>query len=315
VQFYLVRRLLLVPVTIFLLSAFVFAMLRAVPGSVIESKLGDNYTPKQAKALAHQYGFDRPIYEQYASWAGRILQGDLGKSLVSARPVADQFKRRFPVTLELLLLTMMIQVPLGIGLGVISATRQDKPEDYILRVGAILFLAIPNFWLATLVIVLPLLWWNVSLPAGYVDFWVDPMRNLHQMIVPALVAGAAGAAILMRATRSYLLEVLRQDYVRTARAKGLNSRVVVLRHALRNAFIPILTIIGLSFASGFAGSVIMEQIFALPGLGQYIVSSLTLRDYSVIQTFVILFGTAFVLINLLVDLAYGWLDPRVRVRQ
>lgn len=310
---YLARRLLLVPVTVFLLSAFVFAMLRAVPGSVVEGKLGDNYTPEQADALAKKYGFDDPVHVQYVKWVSDVLRGDLGTSLVNATPIADEFTRRFPVTLELLLLTMIIQVPLGIGLGVVSATRQNRPEDLILRVVAILFLAVPSFWLATLVIILPLLWWNYSLPSGYVDIWVDPITNFKQMIAPAAVAGTAGAAILMRATRSYLLEVLRQDYIRTAQAKGVRWRVVVLRHALRNAFIPLVTIIGLSFASSFGGSVIAEQIFSLPGLGQYIVSAIVLRDYPIIQTFVIFFGTVFVVVNLIVDMTYVWLDPRVGV--
>ena len=309
---YLVRRLLLVPVTVFLLSVFVFVMLRAVPGSVIDAKLAGNYTPEQAAALEHYYGLDRPVFDQYASWISRIVQGDLGKSLVNARPISEAFKRRLPVTLELMFLTMAIQVPLGIGLGVLSATRQDKPEDYTLRFVAIVLLAVPSFWLATLAIVLPLLWWTIALPVGYTDLWDDPVRNLHQMIVPAAIGAASGMAILMRVTRSYLLEVLRQDYVRTARAKGLTERVIVLRHALRNAFIPILTVIALIFASGFGGSVIMETIFSLPGLGQFIVTSLIGGDYPVVQTFVIFFGAIFVLVNLAVDLAYVWIDPRIR---
>ena len=310
---YVARRLLLVPVTVVLLSIFVFAMLRAVPGSAVDTKLENNYTPEQAEELRALYGFDQPIYEQFGRWVWRIAQGDLGKSIITARSIGEEFTRRLPVTAELLILTMLIQVPLGVGLGVISATRQDKLEDYGLRFGAIMLLAIPNFWLATMTVIIPLLLFSVALPVGYSQLWNDPLRNLTQMIVPAAVSGGAGSAILMRVTRSYLLEVLRQDYVRTARAKGLEERAVVIRHALRNAFIPVITIIGLSFASGFGGSVIVEQIYSLPGLGQYIINALLLRDYPVIQLFVIFFGALFVLVNLTVDMSYAWLDPRVRV--
>ena len=217
-----------------------------------------------------------------------------------------------PVTVELLVLTMLIYIPLGIGTGVWSAVRQNRPDDYVIRFITILFLAIPNFWLATLVVVIPLVLWGYAPPLPYEQFWDNPGTNLIQMIVPAVVAALAGAAVLGRVARSEMLEVLRQDYVRTAYAKGLAGRVVVVRHALRNTMIPLITLIGLVVATGVAGAVIVEQVFAIPGMGRYLIQSLLTNDLPVVQVWMLIFGAAFVLINLLVDISYGAFDPRIR---
>ena len=217
-----------------------------------------------------------------------------------------------PVTLELLGLTLLLYIPIGLGTGVWSAVRQNKPDDYTVRLTAILFLAIPSFWLATLVIIVPLVLWSYAPPVPYVQLWVDPITNLHQMIVPAIISAVGGAAILARVARSEMLEVLRQDYVRTAYAKGLTGRVVVLRHAMRNTMIPLITIIGLVLAGGVAGAVITEQIFAIPGMGRYIVAALQTNDLPVVQVWMLIFGAAFIAINLVVDLSYAFFDPRIR---
>ena len=249
---------------------------------------------------------------QYVNWIGQVFSGDFGTSWLTKEDILDNFGRRMPVTIELLILTLVIYIPLGIGTGVWSAVRQNRADDYGIRFVTILFLAIPNFWLATLVIVVPLVLWGHAPPVPYVQLWEDPGTNMVQMIVPAAIAALAGAAVLGRVARSEMLEVLRQDYVRTAYSKGLADRVVILRHALRNTMIPLITLIGLVFATGIAGAVIVEQIFAIPGMGRYLVQSLLTNDLPVVQVWMLVFGAAFILVNLLVDISYGIFDPRIR---
>ncbi len=313
---YIFRRLLLLPVTVILLSIFVFGLIRLIPGSVIDARLSAGFpgtanADDRAKLEAH-FGLDKPVYIQYGNWIVQVLKGDLGTSWLTKESILDNFERRMPVTLELLGLTLLLYIPIGLGTGVWSAVRQNKPDDYTVRLTAILFLAIPSFWLATLVIVVPLVLWGYAPPVPYVQLWVNPLTNLHQMIVPAIISAVGGAAILARVARSEMLEVLRQDYVRTAYAKGLEGRVVVLRHAMRNTMIPLITIIGLVLAGGVAGAVITEQIFAIPGMGRYIVSALQTNDLPVVQVWMLIFGAAFIAINLAVDLSYAFFDPRIR---
>ncbi len=313
---YVVRRLLLLPVTVLLLSILVFGLIRLVPGSVIDARLSAGFpgtadADDRAKLEAH-FGLDKPVHIQYFRWIGQVFSGDLGTSWLTKESIADNFGRRMPVTVELLVLTMLIYIPLGIGTGVWSAVRQNRPDDYVIRFITILFLAIPNFWLATLVVVIPLVLWGYAPPLPYEQLWDNPGTNLIQMIVPAVVAALAGAAVLGRVARSEMLEVLRQDYVRTAYAKGLAGRVVVVRHALRNTMIPLITLIGLVVATGVAGAVIVEQVFAIPGMGRYLIQSLLTNDLPVVQVWMLIFGAAFVLINLLVDISYGAFDPRIR---
>lgn len=313
---YVVRRLLLLPVTVILLSILVFGLIRLVPGSVIDARLSAGFpgtadADDRAKLEAH-FGLDKPVHIQYFRWIGQVFSGDLGTSWLTKESIADNFGRRMPVTVELLVLTMLIYIPLGIGTGVWSAVRQNRPDDYAIRFVTILFLAVPNFWLATLVVVIPLVLWGYAPPLPYEQLWDNPGTNLIQMIVPAVVAALAGAAVLGRVARSEMLEVLRQDYVRTAYAKGLAGRVVVVRHALRNTMIPLITLIGLVVATGVAGAVIVEQVFAIPGMGRYLIQSLLTNDLPVVQVWMLIFGAAFVLINLLVDISYGAFDPRIR---
>ena len=315
---YVIRRLLLLPVTVILLSIFAFGLVRLVPGSVVDVRLSNTMgasagsNPEQRAALEAHFGLDKPVHVQYVNWVEQIFTGDFGTSWLTRESIMDTFARRMPVTAELLFLTLLLYIPIGIGTGVWSAVRRNRPDDYGIRFITVLFLAIPNFWLATLVVLIPLVLWQVALPAPYEQLWNDPGTNLIQMIVPAAVAALSGAAVLGRLARSEMLEVLRQDYVRTAYAKGLSGRVTILRHALRNAMIPLITLIGLVFAEGVAGSVIVEEIFGLPGMGRLLVQSIFANDLPVVQLWMLFFGTAFVLINLAVDLSYAVFDPRVR---
>ena len=315
---YVIRRLLLLPVTVILLSIFAFGLVRLVPGSVVDVRLSNTMgasagsNPEQRAALEAHFGLDKPVHVQYVNWVEQIFTGDFGTSWLTRESIMDTFARRMPVTAELLFLTLLLYIPIGIGTGVWSAVRRNRPDDYGIRFITVLFLAIPNFWLATLVVLIPLVLWRYALPAPYVQLWHDPGTNLIQMIVPAAVAALSGAAVLGRLARSEMLEVLRQDYVRTAYAKGISGRVVILRHALRNAMIPLITLIGLVFAEGVAGSVIVEEIFGLPGMGRLLVQSIFANDLPVVQLWMLFFGTAFVLINLSVDLSYAAFDPRIR---
>ena len=315
---YVIRRLLLLPVTVILLSIFSFGLVRLVPGSVVDARLSNTMgasagsNPEQRAALEAHFGLDKPVHVQYVNWVGQVFTGDFGTSWLTRESIMDTFARRMPVTAELLFLTLLLYIPIGIGTGVWSAVRRNRPDDYGIRFITVLFLAIPNFWLATLVVLIPLVLWQVALPAPYEQLWNDPGTNLIQMIVPATVAALSGAAVLGRLARSEMLEVLRQDYVRTAYAKGISGRVVILRHALRNAMIPLITLIGLVFAEGVAGSVIVEEIFGLPGMGRLLVDSIFANDLPVVQLWMLFFGTAFVLINLSVDLSYAVFDPRIR---
>ena len=306
----------LLPITVILLSIFVFGLIRLVPGSVIDARLSAGFpgtanADDRAKLEAH-FGLDQPVHIQYVNWIGQVFSGDFGTSWLTKEDILNNFGRRMPVTIELLILTLVIYIPLGIGTGVWSAVRQNRADDYRIRFITILFLAVPNFWLATLVIVVPLVLWGYAPPVPYVQLWEDPGTNIVQMIVPAVIAALAGAAVLGRVARSEMLEVLRQDYVRTAYSKGLADRVVILRHALRNTMIPLITLIGLVFATGIAGAVIVEQIFAIPGMGRYLVQSLLTNDLPVVQVWMLVFGAAFILVNLLVDISYGIFDPRIR---
>jgi len=315
---YVIRRLLLLPVTVLLLSVFSFGLVRLVPGSVVDARLSNTMgasasaDPEQRAALEAHFGLDKPVHVQYVNWIGQVLTGDFGDSWLTRESIMDTFARRMPVTAQLLFLTLLLYIPIGIGTGIWSAVRRNRPDDYGIRFVTVLFLAIPNFWLATLVVLIPLVLWRYALPAPYEQLWVSPGTNLIQMIVPAAVAALSGAAVLGRLARSEMLEVLRQDYVRTAQAKGVSGRIVVMRHALRNAMIPLITLIGLVFADGVAGSVIVEQIFGLPGMGRLLVDSIFANDLPVVQLWMLFFGTAFVLINLAVDLSYAVFDPRIR---
>ena len=317
-QAYIARRLLALIPTLFFASVIVFVTVRLIPGDIIDLMMSQNDISagkKDREALQAALGLDQPIYLQYFRWIGAILfSGDMGKSLWQNTPVTEQLLQRLPVTFELGLLSLLVALCVAIPIGVYSAIRQDTAGDYITRSFSILMLAVPSFWLGTLVMVFPSIWWGWSPQIRFVPFSQDPIQNLSQMIVPSIILGCSLSAITMRLTRTMMLEVLRQDYVRTAWAKGLSERLVVMRHALRNALIPVVTLIGLQAPILIGGAVIMEQIFVIPGMGLLLLEAVSQRDYPIITGVFLVVGLAVMLINLIVDLSYGLLDPKVRYR-
>lgn len=311
---YIARRLLLSVLTLLLVSIIVFGSVRLMPGDIVTTLLeGTGYDPAREDELRHQLGLDRPAYEQYFVWLGDVVRGDLGVSLWSGESISNLVQDRLIVTVELAIITTLIALLIGLPLGVLSAVRQDTPLDYATRSLAILAVSVPYFWIATLVIALPARWWGWTPPVNYQPFVDDPWTNIKVFLVPSLVLGVNLAGTIMRMGRSSMLEVLRLDYMRTARAKGLRERVVLTRHGLRNALIPVVTIIGLQLAFLLGGSVIIETIFALPGMGRLMVDSLSVRDYNVVQAVTLVFAAILVLVNLLIDLLYGVIDPRVKL--
>jgi peptide/nickel transport system permease protein len=265
--------------------------------------------------LISALGLDKPMWQQYASWMGGILlRGDFGQSLWQSTPVAELLLARLPVTFELGVMALIVALTVAIPIGAYSAMRQDTAGDYIGRSFSILMLAVPSFWMGTMVMVFPSIWWGWSPEVKFMSFRDSPLHNLSQMIIPAVILGTSLSAVTMRLTRTMMLEVLRQDYIRTAWAKGLPERLVVARHALRNALIPVVTLIGLQAPLLIGGAVIMEQIFVIPGMGLLLLDAVSQRDYPIITGVFLIVGVAVMLVNLLVDLSYGLLDPKVRYR-
>lgn len=314
---YLVRRLLALIPTLLFASMIVFVTVRLIPGDVIDMMLSQNDigADKVSRVqLLAALGLDKPMPEQYVRWVWALLHGDFGRSLWQSTPVLEQLLQRVPVTFELGFLAMLVGLAIAMPIGVYSAMRQDTAGDVAARSLSILLLAVPSFWMGTMVMVFPSIWWGWSPEVNYVKFSDDPLQNLKQMMVPAIVLGMALSAVTMRMTRTMMLEVLRQDYIRTAWAKGLTERLVVRRHALRNALIPVVTLIGLQAPLLIGGAVIIEQIFVIPGMGLLLLEAVNQRDYPVITGVFLIVGVSVMLINLLVDLSYGLLDPRVRHR-
>ncbi len=317
---YIIRRLLLMIPTLLLVSILVFLLIRFIPGDVVDAMLLTSSisggTVETRAELERFLGLDVPAHVQYARWIGGIvLHGTLGKSLLgSAITIEEQILRRLPVTLELGLLAIAIGLIIALPVGIYSAIRRNTLADYAGRSLAIVGLATPNFWLGLLVIVFPAIWWNWTPPIRMIDLSDDLLGNLGVFIIPSLILGTYFAAATMRMTRTMMLEVLRQDYVRTAWSKGLRERVVVVRHAIKNALIPVITLTGLQLPILIGGSVIMENIFNLPGIGRLLVNALLDRDYPMVSGVNLVFAAGVVVINLVVDLLYGFLDPRVRYR-
>ncbi len=309
---YLAQRLSLVLPTLVGVSIVVFLLVRLLPGDAVTMLLQDYAYAKDADELRAKLGLDRPIYVQYVDWLGGALRGDLGTSLRSKTPVGEELLNRMPVTAELGVLAMLVALAVAIPVGVLAAVRQDTGADYVARSAAIGMLAIPSFWLGTLVITLPSVWWQWTPPLRYTRLFDDPGKNLGHVAIPAIILGLALSGSLMRLTRAQMLEVMRQDFVRTAAAKGLTERAVIFRHALKNAFIPVLTLLGLQVSILVSGTVVLESIFVLPGMGRYLLEAVQYRDYPIIQGLNLIFATVIVLSNLAVDLLYGWLDPRVK---
>jgi peptide/nickel transport system permease protein len=316
-QAYVIRRLLALVPTLFFASVIVFVTVRMIPGDVIDLMLSQNDISAgklSRDQLVSALGLDRPMWEQYLRWIGGVLQGDFGNSLWQNAPVGEFLAARLPVTFELGLLAMIVALMVALPIGVYSAIRQDTAGDYLARSLSFLMLAVPAFWTGTMVMVLPSIWWGWSPEVKYVPFTEDPLQNLKQMLIPAVILGTALSAITMRLTRTQMLEVLRQDYIRTAWAKGLNARTVIMRHALRNALIPVVTLVGLQAPLLIGGAVIVEQIFVIPGMGLLLLDAVNQRDYPVITGVFLIVGIAVMFINLFVDLSYGLLDPKVRYR-
>lgn len=318
---YIVRRLLLAVLTFFIASAIVFFIIRLIPGDIIDQMLKEHeYRTEVSRELTvemikRELGLDVPVYIQYGRWLrDLVLHGSLGSSLWTKQPVAQEILSRWPVTLELGILAIVVALAIALPIGTYSAIRQDTAGDYLGRTFAILCVSIPNFWLATMVVVIPSIVWGWSPRVMLTSFWEDPLGNLEQFIIPAIVLGAALSGVTMRMTRTMMLEVLRQDYIRTAWAKGLGERIIVMRHALKNALIPVVTIIGLQLPIIIGGAVIIEQIFSLPGVGRLLLMSIQSRDYPLVSGIMVFLASFVLLINLLVDLCYAYLDPRIRYR-
>ena len=317
---YIVRRVLLIIPTLLIVTILVFFSIHFIPGDVIDIMMGSTVSPQVGEAgvtrewLEKKLGLDAPIHVQYSRWLGKILlHGDLGTTLVSEEPVWENFIRpRVPVSLELGFIALLILLLLAIPIGTYSAIRQNTLGDYAGRSLSIFMLSVPEFWIATIVLVYPAIYFGWSPPMQYVSLFEDPQENLLMFLVPAAILGAVNSGPLMRLVRTLVLEVLRQDYVRTAWSKGLSERIVILKHVLKNAMIPVLTVIGLQIPYLIGGAVILEQMFLLPGLGRLIVQSLLDRDYAIVAGANLVVATLVVFINLAVDLTYGYLDPRIR---
>ena len=309
---YVLRRLLVAVPSLLIASLIVFTLPRLIPGDVVQLMLEEKAYGKDLEDLRAKLGLNRPIHVQYLDWLGAVGHGNLGESLWTRQPVLAEMTRRLPVTAALGLIALGVAILIGIPVGVLAAVRPDGVLDFFARSAAILGLSVPAFVVAILVTLLPAIWWGWTPRARFVEFSTDPTAYILQFILPATILGIASAAGIMRLTRGMLLEVLGQDYVRTAWAKGLRERVVVLKHALKNAVTPVVTVLGLQVASIAGGAVIIEWIFGIPGMGQFLVDAIVQRDYPVIQGINLVIVTIIVVSNLTVDLVYAVLDPRIR---
>jgi peptide/nickel transport system permease protein len=309
---YVLRRLVIAIPSLLIASLIVFTLPRLIPGDVVQLMFEEKGYGKDLEEMRAKLGLNRPIPVQYVDWLGRVVRGDFGESLWTRQAVLDQVAQRLPVTLTLGFEALVVAVLIGVPIGIIAAVRQDGPLDFVARSAAILGLSIPAFVTSIVVILLPAIWWGWSPVTTFVRFSANPAAYALQFVLPALILGTASAAAIMRLTRGMLLEVLRQDYVRTAWAKGLRERAVVLKHSLKNAMIPVITVLGLQVAQIAGGAVIVETIFGIPGMGQFLVESIIQRDYPVIQGINLLIVVIIVATNLLVDLTYAVLDPRIR---
>ncbi len=315
---YAIRRLLLIVPTLLLVTMVVFLSVRFIPGDVIDQKISEINTEgtmsyQQARDLLHkQLGLDKPIHVQYWIWLTHIARGDLGTSMTNSRSVTQDVKAKIPISLELGLIAMITGLVISLPLGIFSAIRQDSWGDYLGRTIAILMMSVPGFWIMTMVIVFPAIWWGWVPPMEYIPFMKNPGANLVQFVIPGVIMGASFSGGMMRMVRTLMLEVLRQDYIRTAWAKGLSERVVIMRHALKNAMIPVVTMVGMGLPGLIAGAVVTEQIFNLPGMGRYLFDAINRRDYPIISAMNLIMATLVLFCNLAVDLVYSWLDPRVQ---
>lgn len=317
---YIIRRVLLIIPTLLLITVFVFLSVRFVPATVIDIMLAEmNPRTMGGMETARVYlqqalGLDKPIHVQYGEWLSRVARGDLGESLWTKRSINKEILTKLPVSIELGLIAIITGLLLALPVGIYSAVRQDTLGDYVGRTIAILGISVPGFWVATMVIVFPSIYLGWAPEMRYIPFFQDPARNLLQFIIPGVLMGMAFSGGIMRLMRTMMLEVLRQDYIRTAWSKGLRERVVISKHALKNALIPVVTVVGMQLPILIGGAVIIEQIFSLPGIGRYLVEAINRRDYPIITGINLVIATAILAINLVVDLSYAYLDPRIRYR-
>lgn len=326
---YIIRRVVLIIPTLFIVSLLAFFLIRWIPGDVIDLMVaimqqyvytgstsvlatGEEVVSELAETLREQLGLDVPAHVQYVRWLGELFQGKFGQSLWTRQPVGTDILFRLPVSLQLGLMAIIFSLMIALPVGIVSGIRPDSGVDQVLRSFAILLVTVPAFWLGTMVVVYPALWWGWAPPLFFVRFGDDPLGNLAQMFVPSLIQGMLLSGIVMRFTRTMMLEVLRQDYVRTAWAKGLRERVLVVRHVLKNATIPVITMIGLQLPVLIGGAVIVEKIFNVPGLGSLIIEALEKRDYPVVTAVNLLMAGFVLVVNVVIDISYAWLDPRIR---
>ncbi|MCA9826351.1 MAG: ABC transporter permease [Dehalococcoidia bacterium] len=313
---YFLRRLAIAAITVFGVAFVVFSAVRFLPGDTVDVLLQSaGYRDIETRhELEQALGIDRPLLVQFGSWVSDVVRGEFGQSLITQRSIGGDLGSALPVTLELGLLSVAFATVIGVPVGVLSAVKQHSMLDYVMRSTSIVFLSIPNFLLATIIIVFGSVWFNWSPPLRYTPIQDDPIANLEQFLLPAFLLGLTASAGLMRFTRTAVLEVIRQDFVRTARAKGLAEYVTVTRHVLRNAMLPVLTVIGIYLALIVGGSIIFEQIFQLPGIGRYFFNAVAKRDYPGIQAVALIYASIVVIVNLGTDMLYAWSDPRIRYR-
>ncbi|MFQ5962581.1 MAG: ABC transporter permease [Candidatus Methylomirabilales bacterium] len=316
-QGYITKRFLLMVPTLLGVAVFVFLLMRVIPGDIVELKLTSEGGFVTEEILAQErarLGLDKPIWEQFVNWIWGILRLDFGTSMWTGRPISFEIGIRLQLSLQIAIMATIVAILIAIPLGTLAAVKQDTWVDYGVRVFSIAGLAMPSFWLGILIILFLLIYFQWVPPMFYTPIWVDPWENLSQMIWPAVAVGYRYSAVATRMTRSSTLEVMREDYIRTARAKGLSGSIVIIRHAMKNAMLPVITVIGLEFAFLIGGLVVTEQVFNLNGLGKLFVQSVAQRDYTMTQTLVLLVGASFVFVNFVVDIMYAWLDPRIRYR-
>ena len=316
-QAYIVKRFLLFIPTLLLATLVVFVLLRLIPGDPALVKLvgeiGEGkFTQEQLDAMRAKLGTDRPLYVQYGHWVWGMLRLDFGVSMFFEEAVSRDLAAKFPITLELTVLALLIATIIAVPLGLLSAIKQDTPADYVARIITIAGVALPNFWVGILIVYFLVLLFAWMPPLGYANVWEEPATNLQQLIFPALALGFYNMAFTARVTRSSMLEVYREDYIRTARAKGLAERVVILRHALKNALLPMVTVSGYEFGRLLAGTVVIENIFMVPGMGKLLIDSVLHRDYTTVQAVVVVTTVSVLILNLILDMIYGWLNPRIR---
>jgi peptide/nickel transport system permease protein len=313
---YLAKRIFLIVPTLLGVAAVVFLVMRVIPGDVALLILGGdssgNSDKAQLAAMHHQLGLDQPLIVQFGSWLWGVLRFDFGTSLWTGRPVIEELLGRLPLSLELAFLATLVSVAIAIPFGILAAARQDTWVDYTIRLISIGGLAIPSFWVGILIILMLVIYFGWGPPLEFTSPWVDPWANFQQMVWPVVTVGYRYAAVTARMTRSSMLEVMRDDYIRTAWAKGLRERAVLIRHALKNAMLPVITLVGTEFAFLIGGLVVTETVFTLNGVGRFVVDAVAHRDYPVVQALVFLIALCFVVVNLLIDLTYAWLDPRIR---